>query len=382
MKFLHMSDLHIGKVVNDFSMLEDQKYMLDELVRLACEEKVDAVVIAGDIYDRSIPPADAVTVFDEFITQMIEWGISVILVAGNHDSGERIRFLENILCKQGVYIAGTVGNRLTCVTLQKDGSLTEFVLLPFCKPSQFACQTSQEMVQKLLGAYWEKEHDVPNLPKKRVLVTHFFVTDQGKLPELSESETTIHVGGIDHVDASVLDGFDYVALGHIHKMQQIGQTHAYYSGAPLQYSFGENGQDKGVLLVDMDAGEVQVEKRFLKPMREMRKIKGTLQELLDKGREGGQAREDYIQACLTDSGELLYPMETLRSVYPNVMQIVRSREGSDQQTDVQKRSMEGVLAAKKDPFTLFEEFYQEVQDTELDAEQKEVMRKLMRELEE
>lgn len=379
MKFLHMSDLHIGKIVNDFSMLEDQKFILNEIAQLAHRENVDAVVIAGDVYDRSIPPAEAVTVFDEFVTCMVEWEIQVILIAGNHDSGERLRFLENILCKQGVHIAGMSREQLTCFTMEKDSSSVEFVLLPFLRPSQFGCRTSQEAVRKLLSSYWEKEQ---GKQKNRVLVTHFFVTDSGKLPELSESETTIHVGGIDQVDVSVLEGFDYVALGHIHKMQQIGQKNVYYSGTPLKYSFGEALQQKGVLLVELGTGQVHVEKRLLKPLRDMRKVEGTLQELLDKGREEGNAREDYIQAYLTDHGELLYPMETLRSVYPNMMQIVRKRRENDRNTDKWQKGIDGIWEGKKDPFLLFQEFYQEVQDTELSKEQGVYMQKLIYELEE
>lgn len=387
MKFLHMADLHIGKVLNDFPMLEEQKYILDEIVQIACRKEVDAIVMAGDIYDRSIPPAEAVAVFDAFITRMVNAGIQVILVAGNHDSQERVSFLENILCRQGVHIAGVVKDKLTSFTLEKEEVTTEFVLLPFCKPSQVECQTSQEAVQKLLSGYWKGVEELQSengscRERKRVLVTHFFVTNGGWLPELSESETTIHVGNLDNVDVSVLEGFDYVALGHIHKPQRIGGSCAYYAGTPLKYSFGETNQEKGVFLVEIGVDEINVEKVVLTPLHDMRKIEGTLQELLDKGREEGCASEDYIQACLTDEGELLEPMETLRSVYPNVMQIVRKRNTDGLHLPSREKQAGIMLDKRKEPLALFEDFYQEVSGTEINDAQKDYMQKLIRELEE
>lgn len=387
MKFLHMADLHIGKVLNDFPMLEEQKYILNEIVQIACRKDVDAIVMAGDIYDRSIPPAEAVAVFDDFITRMVNAGIQVILVAGNHDSQERVSFLENILCKQGVHIAGVVKDKLTSFTMEKEHVITEFVLLPFCKPSQVECQTSQEAVQKLLAGYWKRVEELQKenanyRVSKRVLVTHFFVTNGGCLPELSESETTIHVGNLDNVDVSVFDGFDYVALGHIHKPQQIGSSCAYYAGTPLKYSFGETSQEKGVFLIEIDEKKVDVEKVVLVPLHDMRKIEGTLQELLDKGREEGCAREDYIQACLTDEGELLEPMETLRSVYPNVMQIVRKKNTDGLHLPSGEKQTGIMLDKRKEPLALFEDFYQEVRETEISDAQKDYMQKLIRELEE
>lgn len=383
MKFLHTADLHIGKVVNDFSMLEDQKDILNKILWAACENNVDAIVIAGDIYDRSIPPAEAVAVFDDFITRVVEAGIQVVLIAGNHDSQERVSFLENILCRQGVHIAGVVKEKLSRFTLEKDGILTEFVLLPFCRPAQVQCQTSQEAVQKLLEGYWKEEKEQePGPEKMRVLVTHFFVTNGGHTPELSDSETTIHVGSLDNVDASVLKGFDYVALGHIHKAQQIGEEHIYYAGTPLKYSFGESNQVKSVSIVELCPAKISVKKVPLVPQHDMRKIKGTLQELLDQGREEGASREDYIQACLTDSGELLEPMETLRSVYPNVMQIIREREDAGMAGKEFGTGAEEIFVKRKEPNLLFEEFYHEVQGTGLTEEQKAYIQTVVRELEE
>ena len=183
MKLLHVADLHIGKIVNEFSMLEDQKYILEQILQTAIVQKVDAILIAGDLYDRSIPPADAVAGFDHFLTQALGHQIRMIMIAGNHDSQERVSFLEDVLQGQGLYISGVPKEELKTVRLQN----TEIVLLPFCKPSQVQCSTSEEAVRKLLSGYWEKEKEQTGDEKKsRILVTHYFVTDSGREPELSD----------------------------------------------------------------------------------------------------------------------------------------------------------------------------------------------------
>ncbi len=214
MKLLHVADIHIGKILNEFSMNEDQKYILEQILQTAIAQKVDAILIAGDLYDRSIPPADAVAVFDHFLTKALEHQIKMIMIAGNHDSQERVSFLENVLQAQGLFISGVPKEELKTVRFPD----AEIVLLPFCKPSQVQCSTSEEAVRKLLSGYWEKEKE-QDQKKSRILVTHYFVTVSGREPELSDSESTIHVGSLDNVDASVFEGFDYVALGHIHNRE-------------------------------------------------------------------------------------------------------------------------------------------------------------------
>ncbi len=316
---------------------------MEQILQTAIAQKVDAILIAGDLYDRSIPPADAVAVFDHFLTKALEHQIKMIMIAGNHDSQERVSFLENVLQAQGLFISGVPKEELKTVRFPD----AEIVLLPFCKPSQVQCSTSEEAVRKLLSGYWEKEKE-QDQKKSRILVTHYFVTVSGREPELSDSESTIHVGSLDNVDASVFEGFDYVALGHIHKKQQIGKHPIYYAGAPLKYSFGEAGSTKGMLLVTVDEeGLKKVEELPLTPLHDMRKIKGTLQELLTQGREEGEKALDYVQACLTDEGELIDPMETLRSVYPNAMQIVRAdREEIQMEFDLRSVAGNGILQKK------------------------------------
>lgn len=373
MRFLHISDLHIGKVVNDFSMLEEQKLILDQLVSLAAENKVDALVIAGDIYDRAIPPGEAVSLFDQFLTKLSDQEIQIIMISGNHDSPERISFGEHLLCARGVHIAG-VWNRQAKRVLLGD---TEFVLLPFFKPVREEETDSNSAVARALERYWQQEQE-ESLEKQRVLITHFFVTDQGKEPALSESETTIHVGGLDNVEASLFDGFDYVALGHIHRCQQIGERPVWYSGSTLKYSFGECGQEKCALLVNLEEHRAEVTRLPLHPAKEFRIIRGSLEELLRQGQED-ERRSDYLQAVLTDRGELIDPMGTLRSVYPNMMQILRAGEWEQEQRAEQKADL--MLARRKDPVALFEAFYEEVTGETLLAEGKKAVTDIIRELE-
>lgn len=384
MKFMHVADLHLGKVVNDFSMLEDQKFILEQIGGMAQANQVDAVVIAGDIYDRAIPPGEAVTLLDSFLNELTGMGIQVIMISGNHDSPERISFGENLLGRQGVHISGLQKDKLTRVVFEEKACVSEFVLLPFVKPAQLGVRTSKEAVELLLDRYWQEEDEKKH--KNRVLVTHFFVTDGGKEPELSDSETTIHVGGLDNVDASLFKGFDYVALGHIHKPQQIGSRPVWYAGSPLKYSFGETRQTKEALLVSFgEAGLEEVKELPLRPLREMRKIEGSLKEILDDAMENSIEKngrsQDYIQAVLTDEGELIDPIGTIRSVYPNVMQIVRKEIETVCDKDVISNNRSRMHAGQKDVLSLFEAFYQEVRQTQLSEESKNVVTDIVKELE-
>lgn len=386
MKLLHTGDLHIGKTVNDFSMLEDQKEILSQILLLAKENQVNGVILAGDIYDRAVPSGDAVLVFNDFLTALAREGITVYMISGNHDSPERISYGGELLREQGIMIAGVYHNEITVIHTKDAYGDVDILLLPFIKPSAEAAGTSEEAVAKALGKYWEKEAaEKTRLPagqnrqdtKRRILVTHFFVTDAGKEPLLSDSETTIHVGGIDNVDASVFDGMDYVALGHIHRPQQIGNRQVYYAGSPLSYSFSEAGQKKKVLLAELkEKGNCQVTELPLAPPREMRKLEGSMEELLRQGEED-QNREDYVQAILTDQKELVDPMGVLRSVYPNVMQVVRKETaGSLQYTG------EELKLKRRDPLTILEDFYGFVREEALTEEKKALLVQMIKETEE
>lgn len=383
MRFLHIADLHIGKVVNDFSMLEDQKFILEQIAGMAQANSVDAVVIAGDIYDRAIPPGEAVALFDSFLTRLAGQGMKVIMISGNHDSPERIGFGGELLGRQGVHIGAVMKEKLNRAVFKEDRVETEFLLLPFVKPAWLGAGTTQEAVELLLSAYWQEEDCRPGEAgkKNRILVTHFFVTDKGREPELSDSETTVHVGGLDNVDAGLFKGFDYVALGHIHTPQQIGEGPVWYAGSPLKYSFGEAARTKAALLVETGReGLKEVRKLELRPLREMRKVKGSLKEILAGAAGSGERKQDYIQAVLTDPGKLIDPMETVRSVYPNAMQIVREESGGPRLSG-ESGNRSRILAEKRDTLALFEAFYREVSDSALTDEGKKVLVDIVKELE-
>ncbi len=393
MIFLHISDLHIGKSVNDFSMLEEQAYILNQIQEIAGVNHADAVVIAGDVYDRAIPAGEAVTLFDSFLTGLAEKKIQTVLISGNHDSPERLSFGEALLGRQGVHIAGLMKDGPAVVEFREKAQscpdqdvVTEFVMLPFIKPAQAEAANSGEAVKKMLDSYWSRDCRQSGkrneARRNRVLVTHFFVTDGGREPELSDSEATIHVGGLDNVDVSLFAGFDYTALGHIHKPQQIGSYPVWYAGAPLKYSFGEVSQTKCALLVTMgEAGLGEVRQVPLRPRREFRKITGTLKELLEKGQEEREGKQDYIQAILTDQGELIDPMGTLRSVYPNMMQILRQTEADAGSKEAFALTTSRKLAEKKDALALFENFYLEVRGEELSEEGRRIAEDAVRHVE-
>ncbi|MBE5867911.1 MAG: exonuclease SbcCD subunit D [Lachnospiraceae bacterium] len=368
MKFLHTSDLHIGKTVNEFSMLEDQRYILRQICDIAEAEKVDAVVIAGDVYDRAIPAAEAVKLLDDFLTDLLARKIPVIMISGNHDCPERVAFADRILEKQGLYIAGGYTQEPKRVVLEDAFGPVDFVCLPFVKPAVAGGRTSAEAVESILGS----TPMTLDLRTRHVLVTHFFVTGEGgRMPELSDSETTVHVGGLDNVPVSLFGMFDYVALGHIHKPQQIGEGPVYYAGSPLKYSFSEAKGNKYANLVTLGPkGQVQVEKRQLRPLHEMRVLRGTLEELMQQGMETTvQDREDYIQAVLTDQVELLDPIGALRSVYPNVMQIVLEKNLKDPGQTLQNP----ILTGRKSIEELFGDFYEMLKGEKMDEKRLEIV---------
>ncbi|HKM03542.1 MAG TPA: exonuclease SbcCD subunit D [Lachnospiraceae bacterium] len=377
MKFIHTGDLHIGKTINDFNLLKDQKFILDQMIKIAKEEKVDAFVIAGDIYDRSIPSAEAVVLLDEFLSTLQKEDIKVFMISGNHDSPERISFGKKILEKQGLFIQGiyeepAIMNEVIC---KDEFGQVSFFFMPFVKPAVLNCKTSDEMIKFILEHNCTtRETDI-----RKVLISHFFVTNNGKEPELSDSETTIHVGGLDNVEASNFKDFDYVALGHIHKPQQIGEGPIYYAGSPLKFSFSEVNQCKSVNIVELrKKGEVIVKKRELIPLHEMRKIKGLLDDLIKPEITLSQNCNDYLQITLINEEELLDPIGVLRNEYPNVMQLLLAKNESVLEGDYQNK----ILKRSKSPYELFEDFYEIVRDKPMDDKRRSQVMEAMKEAEE
>lgn len=366
MKFLHTGDLHIGKTINEFSMIEDQKHILNKIREIASAEAVDAVLIAGDVYDRPIPSTEAVELLDDFLTALLKDKKKVILISGNHDSGERVAFADRILEKQGLVIAGSYDGALKKVVLEDEWGAVDFVCMPFVKP---AVASVEEMLGKI----------TLDSASRTVLLTHYFVTgENGQTPQLSDSESMVNVGGLMNVSASLFAGFDYVALGHIHKTQKIGAGEVWYAGAPLKYSFSEVNQRKSVNVVTMGKkGDISITSHALTPRRELRVIRGRLDALISREAAGALDSRDYIKAILTDEEELIDPMGTLRSVYPNVMQIVFERKENRQTEEYRPQA----FMAEKTTGELFAQFYELLRGEPMDERRARFVRQVEKELE-
>ncbi len=349
MKLIHLSDLHVGKRLNEFSLLDDQKYILDKILQIVTEETPDAVLLAGDIYDKSIPSAEAVRVFDEFLAKLAR-KTAVFLISGNHDSPERLAFGRELMAKSNVYLSSIYAGPEEPTVLRDGYGEVAIYLLPFVKPpvvrSAFpdaAIESYNDAVKTALSAL------TLDPGRRNVLVAHQFVI--GAI--LSESET-LSVGGLDYIDASVLEPFDYVALGHIHKAQTIKKETIRYSGTPLVYSFSESEDPKSVTVVTLkEKGNCSVSTIPLVPYRRLRKIRGSYMELTNQKTYQNQNTDDYLSVTLTDEEDVIDAMQKLRTIYPNIMEL----RYDNARTRTQNRIEGGEEKKDLSPFALFEEFY-------------------------
>ncbi len=301
----------------EFSLMEDQTYILDEILRLTDKESPDAVLLAGDIYDRAVPSAEAVELFDRFLCALAERRVPVLAISGNHDSPERIAFGAHLMAPSGVFLSPVYGGTVEPVTLSDTFGEVRFYLLPFVKPSNVRRFYSDAGIESYTDAVrCAVEHMEVDTSVRNVLITHQFVTGAVR----SESED-ITVGGTDNVDAAVFDAFDYTALGHLHSAQKIGRETLRYSGTPLQYSFSERGQ-KSVTVVELrEKGNVTVSALPLAPLRALREIRGSYSELTLRENYAGTNTGDYIHAVLTDENDVPNALARLRSIYPNLMRL-------------------------------------------------------------
>lgn len=358
MRFLHTGDWHLGRYLHGASLLDDQAHVLQQFVALARSEAVDAVVIAGDVYDRSVPPADAVALLDEVLARLvIEARIPVIMIAGNHDGAERIAFGGRIFSGQGLHLRGTLDD-LSPILLQDEHGTVAFNALPYVEPAFARALPGGEAVDDHQSAM---THAVALLRRqhqrghRKVLVGHAFVTGGGE----SESERPLSVGGSGNVSADTFEGFDYVALGHLHRPQNIGSSRIHYPGSLLKYSFNEAEHVKGVSLVEIGAdGPPVVRSIPLNARRDLRIVTGTLADLLHSP-DPAHSRDDYLCAQLTDEGPVLDPMARLREVYPNMMelQFTRSRTG-------RAAALAEGDHRRREPVDLFRAFYRDMLGTE------------------
>lgn len=329
MKLLHLSDLHLGKRVNEFSMLEDQKYILNQILQIVINEQVNTVLIAGDVYDKSVPSAQAVTLFDDFLTRLEALECTVLLIAGNHDSPERLAFGAHLLQKSRVYLSPVFDGRLTCCTLNDEYGQLDVWLMPFLKPSvvrPFYPEDTMESYQDAAAVVLRS--NPPHQGRRSILVAHQFVTGAktGGSEELS-------VGGAENIDAALFAPYDYVALGHIHSPQRVGRETVRYCGSPLKYSLSEARGTKSVTLITFNQpGEIDIKLCPLTPLHDLRTIRGTYDEVTARTFYEGTATDDYLHITLTDETEVLDAVGKLRSIYPNVMRVdydnTRTREGA------------------------------------------------------
>lgn len=359
MKLMHLSDLHLGKRLNEFSLLEDQSFILQQLVELVRSEQPDCVLLAGDIYDKPVPPAEAVTLFDDFLNKLAQL-TTVCVTSGNHDSAERLAFGAQLMREGGVHFCGLYTGEPQCVTLQDAYGSVHIYLLPFLKPAHVRhCLPPKEAEQvttyhEALRCAVERLHI--NAAERNVLVAHQFVTGA----QTAGSEA-VNVGGVDNIGAEVFAAFDYTALGHIHRAQNVGSERVRYSGTPLKYSFAEWQQEKSVTLVELgEKGSVSVTALPLAPLRDLRKLRGSYEELMSKDfydelpKDSDGLLRDFYHLTLTDEEDVPDAVQKLRSVYKNLLQLEYDNKRT--RTDNAIEGAERVV--EKSPLELMEEFYQ------------------------
>lgn len=373
MKLIHLSDLHIGKRVNAFSMLEDQAYILTKIINIVDEELPQVVLICGDVYDKSAPSAEAVALFDDFLVRLAKRNLKIFVISGNHDSPERIAFGARLMSVSGVYMSPVYNKDISPVTLTDKHGDVNIYMLPFIKPVHVRGAFPGEEILSYTDAVQTVIRDFKiNEDKRNVLLTHQFVAGS----ERSDSED-ISVGGSDNVISSVFDEFDYVALGHIHKPQCIGRETLRYCGTPLKYSFSEAGHKKTVTVVDIEEkGNITIGTVLLIPKRDMLEIKGTYMELTAKSYYDKLSLEDYYHVTLTDEEDVPDAMSKLRVIYKNIMRLdydnKRTRSGN---------IISGTRQVEtKSPLTLVSEFYELQNNQPISSEQKTLVSTLIEEI--
>lgn len=361
MRFLHLSDLHIGKRLNEFSLLEDQAYILGQILEITKSEQPDGVLIAGDVYDKAAPSAEAVGLFDDFLTRLSRSGTAVFLISGNHDSPERIAYGSRILDRCRIYLSPLYEGITEPVILKDEIGEVAVYLLPFLKPAMLRRFWPEEEI----GSYTDALRlavgamDIGS-SRRNILVAHQFVTGASRC----ESEE-VTISGLDNVDASVFAAFDYVALGHIHSPQSIGET-IRYCGTPLKYSFSEAGQEKSVTVVELsEKGSLQLRTIPLKPLHDLRELRGRYEELTTRSFYEGTPTEDYLHIILTDEEDVLGAAEKLRTIYPNLMKL--SYDNRRTRSDRVLESASGV--EEKSPLELLSELYRLQNNQEMSEEQ-------------
>lgn len=374
---MHLADLHLGKRVNGFSMMEDQEYILNRILEIMEEEQPDGLLIAGDVYDKTIPPAEAVRRMDDFLTAVATKHVPVFLISGNHDSAERVAFGHQLMQGSGIWISPVYDGTIRHHTLEDRWGEVNIYLVPFLRPSVVRSFFPDVEIEDYTDALRTIIEDLQvDTSRRNVVLAHQFVTAAGALPETCDSEQ-LSVGGLDRVDGSVFSPFDYTALGHLHGPQRVGSETIRYAGSPLKYSFSELHQKKSVTVAELRAkGETEIRQIPLQPRREMIELRGTFEEILAEARQKGEPQTDYYHMILTDETDVVDALSRLREYYPNIMLLDYDNRRTRSQKEVEQLDrVEG-----RTPGELFAALYEQQNGQEMDSDRKEYLDGLIREI--
>lgn len=383
MKIFHTGDWHIGKSVNGFYMTEDQEFIMKQLYEEIQKEKPDVVLIAGDLYDRSVPPVQAIELLNKVLGKIVkELKTPIIALAGNHDSNERIDFVSELLRESGLYLSGTLKKEIQKITINDEHGPVNFYPIPYADPPIVRDLFEDESIKNHDGAMKKIIDSISNIVNKderNVAIAHGYVSYMKNNAEVacelqeSDSEKPLSIGGTALINAAYFDAFSYTALGHLHGPQKVGTNKMRYAGSPLKYSFSETKQKKGITIVNLDEnGEVEIDFHEFKPRRDFRIITGELKELIKYDVSILDNKEDYIKVVLKDKGEILDPMSKLRSVYPNVMELVR-----EDRIKVANTGTVAVNVREKSRLSLFDNFYEDIIGEKCSEEETYVMVKII-----
>lgn len=374
---MHLADLHLGKRVNGFSMMEDQEYILNRILEIMEEEQPDGLLIAGDVYDKTIPPAEAVRLMDDFLTAVAAKHVPVFLISGNHDSAERVAFGHQLMQGSGIWISPVYDGTIRHHTLEDRWGEVNIYLIPFLRPSVVRSFFPDVEIEDYTDALRTIIEDLQvDTSRRNVVLAHQFVTAAGALPETCDSEQ-LSVGGLDRVDGSVFSPFDYTALGHLHGPQRVGSETIRYAGSPLKYSFSELHQKKSVMVAELrEKGETEIRQIPLQPRREMIELRGTFEEILAEARQKGEPQTDYYHMILTDEIDVVDALSRLREYYPNIMLLDYDNRRTRSQKEVEQLDR----VEERTPGELFAALYEQQNGQEMDSDRKEYLDGLIREI--
>lgn len=374
MKIIHTGDWHLGKLVHGIHMTEDQIYILKQLIDLIEVEKPDVLIIAGDIYDRTVPPVEAIDLLDNILSEiLLKTGTKVIMISGNHDNPDRLGFANSLLKTNGLYISVDLENVFEPIVIKDQYGPVNFYLIPYVEPALVKAELQSETIKNHDDAIREMMNIMESkfdYNVRNVCVTHGYITGLEGLIS-SESERPLSIGGTDQVSVNYFEKFNYVALGHIHRPQKVKHDYIRYAGSLMKYSFSEANQNKSITIVEMGAkGEIELNSVALNPLRDLRVIKGDLEKLISKEIYTKENVDDYLMAILTDRGELLDPIGKLRSVYPNILRVERESFNREVGENITSAGSEFV---KKEPIELFQEFYENISGEEFSDDKRTII---------